>query len=265
MEAQKSKLHKLLQYILSVASQNDPFEKELGPIHLIKYVYLADLDYARYHKGQTYTGLEWKFHNFGPWSFECFREIEPAFQSIEADRREIESQYSDDSVRWSVSDDYLHKSLTNEMNLTIMGSVQKNVRKFGTDTHNLLDYIYKTAPMINAAPDEIIDFKLAASFGASDEINEEKTPDSELTKRQKKKRQQKLTEFKQHLNERLEKKISADKGTTCQPSPRYDDIFFEGLKQLDEAAGTQPEGAEYVAYFEEDVWKSGVRNDPELP
>lgn len=32
----------IIKYALSVASQNDNFtERELGPIHLIKYVYLA--------------------------------------------------------------------------------------------------------------------------------------------------------------------------------------------------------------------------------
>ena len=36
-------VHLLLKYILLAAGQEDPGNRELGPIHLIKYVYLADL------------------------------------------------------------------------------------------------------------------------------------------------------------------------------------------------------------------------------
>ena len=48
----------LLQYILAVAGQNDPYERELGMIHLIKYTYLADLAYARQHLAQYRCALE---------------------------------------------------------------------------------------------------------------------------------------------------------------------------------------------------------------
>jgi len=33
----------LLKYILAAAGQEDPGNREVGPIHLVKYVYLADL------------------------------------------------------------------------------------------------------------------------------------------------------------------------------------------------------------------------------
>ena len=36
----------LIQYALAVAGQNDFGERELGPIHLLKYVYLGDLAHA---------------------------------------------------------------------------------------------------------------------------------------------------------------------------------------------------------------------------
>ncbi|WP_146155287.1 hypothetical protein [Enhygromyxa salina] len=38
----------------------------LGPIHVLKYIYLADLAHAEQH-GETFTGANWQFYNFGPW------------------------------------------------------------------------------------------------------------------------------------------------------------------------------------------------------
>jgi hypothetical protein len=42
-----NKIDLLIQYTLLVAGQEDEYlDRQLGPIHLIKYVYLADLVYA---------------------------------------------------------------------------------------------------------------------------------------------------------------------------------------------------------------------------
>ena len=94
-----NRLDILLQYIIAVAGQNDPYDRELGMIHLIKYAYLADLTYASQHNGETFTGLPWKFHHFGPWSVECFHRIEPALTSIGATLRTIESEKYNDFLR----------------------------------------------------------------------------------------------------------------------------------------------------------------------
>ena len=65
----KQKIAAVFQYALSVVSKSeDPLSRKLGPIHLLKYAYLVDVEYARFHRGETFTGIEWKFHDFGPWS-----------------------------------------------------------------------------------------------------------------------------------------------------------------------------------------------------
>jgi len=255
------RLDSLLQYILTVAGQSERFERELGIIHLIKYVYLADLAYARSHNGETYTGLEWTFHNFGPWSVECFKRIEPALKAISAKSRTKESPKYDDSVRWSVDDYELFHELNNKMDLVVAGAVQKYFRKFGNDTYGLLDFVYKTGPMLNAAPEEILDFKHAV---ISDTISETEESKIELTARQKKMLRQKIADFKIQLNKRLDDKIKSRKFADCPLPPRYDDIFFEGLAKLDEAAGIPPAEGEYLAVFAKDVWKSKARHDPEI-
>lgn len=255
------RLDLLLQYILAVAGQNDPYDRELGMIHLIKYTYLADIEFAKHHNGETFTGLPWKFHHFGPWSDECYNRIEPALDSIGAIQRTIESQKYDDFIRWSVTDDELFDLLGNQLDLAVMGAVQKYMRMFGTDTYALLDFVYKTEPMLSAAPGELLDFKVTVSDKKI--FVDDKHKDG-LTARQQKLRRQEFSAFKEKLNRRIEEKIKNYRSKSCPLPPRYDDVFYEGLAQLDAAAGKQVEEGEYSVTFTDDIWKSKARHDPEI-
>jgi hypothetical protein len=257
----QDKVDRLLQYILAVAGQETGWSRELGMIHLIKYIYLADLTYAKFHGGQTYTGLKWTFHHFGPWSVECYNRIEPALEAVGATKRKITSDKYDDFIRWSADDPALFEKLNDQMDLTVAGAVQKYVRKFGNDTYMLLDFAYKTEPMLNAAPEELLEFKHPVD-AAAEKIEEK--PKKVLTARQKKKQSQKILAFKERLNQKLEERLKARKSEVCPLPPRYDDVFFEGLAQLDQAVGVQPEEGKFLATFEENIWKSKARHDPEL-
>jgi hypothetical protein len=259
-EYSKDRVDQLLQYILAVAGQESGWERELGMIHLIKYAYLVDLTYAQYHKGQTYTGLTWTFHHFGPWSVECYKRIDPALEAVGAKKKTIESDKYEDFIRWCADDYGLYEKLHDQMDLTVAGAVLKYIKKFGNDTYSLLDFVYKTEPMLKAAPEEVLEFMQTAV--ADDLTVDEKR--AEPTARQKKKRRQKILDFKARLNKRLEEKVMARKADTCPLPPRYDDIFFEGLEQLDQAAGKLPEEGEYLAVFDKDIWKSKARHDPEI-
>lgn len=251
----------LLQYILAAAGQESGWSRELGMIHLIKYAYLADLTYAKYHDGQTYTGLTWTFHHFGPWSVECYKRIEPALEAVGATKKKIEIDKYDDFIRWCADDYALFEKLNDQMDLSVAGTVQKYVRKFGNDTYALLDFVYKTGPMLNAAPEELLEFKYSADVVTE---NEEVKPKKVPTARQKKKQSQKILAFKKRLNHKLEEKIKIRKADVCPLPPRYDDVYFEGLAQLDQAAGVPPEEGQFLAKFKENIWKSKARHDPEI-
>lgn len=101
-----TKVDKIIQYALIVAADEDDFtRRELGPIHLIKYVYLADLVHAERHTGETYTDTPWVFYTFGPWSTQLFNRIETACSSVNARKRSVPSSYKDDDfTRWFLSD-----------------------------------------------------------------------------------------------------------------------------------------------------------------
>ncbi len=82
------KVDMLIQYALLIAGQEDAFwDRQLGPIHLIKYVYMGDLAYAERNDGETYTGIDWRFYNFGPWSQTVNERIEPALTAIGATKK----------------------------------------------------------------------------------------------------------------------------------------------------------------------------------
>ena len=89
----------LLKYILAAAGQEDPGDREIGPIHLIKYVYLADLIFAEKHGGKTFTGAPWRFHHFGPWSPEVFSRIEPVITEVGVLVRQIPSSKAEEFLK----------------------------------------------------------------------------------------------------------------------------------------------------------------------
>jgi len=257
-----SKVDELIQYILLTAGQEDDrFDRELGPIHLIKYLYLADLSYAEFHNGKAYTGLPWRFHHYGPYCEEALFRIEPALILINAEKRTIEStRYEDDFIRWSKSDDQLCTQLFNTLDLSVTGAINRLVHRYGTDTAKLLDFTYKTKPMLHAAPGDYLDFTIIQEEGESIRAQSAETCEP-LTRRQEKKRAEQLSQLKSRLKQKLSKRQQPKFKFT---PPRYDDVFFKGLEQLDASVGEGLSYGEYQASFSDDIWKSKTRSDTGL-
>ena len=65
----------LIDYVVWYASTRG---EELTPIRLVKFLYLADLYYARREKGKTLTGWPWAFVYYGPFCGEAMDAIEKA-------------------------------------------------------------------------------------------------------------------------------------------------------------------------------------------
>lgn len=257
-----SKVDQLIQYIVLTAGQEDDwYDRELGPIHLIKFLYLADLAYAEFHNGKTYTGLPWRFHHYGPYCEEALFRIEPALIFINAEKKIIESnRYEDDFTRWSKSDDELCAQLFNTLDLSITGAINSLVHRYGTDTSKLLDLTYKTKPMRHAAPGDLLNFTHIKEY--SESVDEQSASTCEpLTRRQEKKRAEQLSQLKSQLKEKLSKRHQPKFKYT---PPRYDDVFFKGLEQLDASVGEDIATGDYQASFSDDIWKSKARSDPGL-
>jgi len=259
-----AKIDILLKFALAAAGEEDFDNRQLGPIHLIKYVYLADLAYAKRHGGQTFTGVQWQFHHYGPWAYEVFERIEPVIAETGAlEKRYSHPKFEDDFVRYTLSDESLYKQLEEKLPFEIVSVIKQGIRKFGADTQGLLDYVYKTKPMLKAAPEEFLSFE---------DLSEEKLPtdgadESEeiLSAKAKKRRKQKIKAPREKFRKRLAQKKASKKLVTPPTPPRYDEVFLEGTKWLDSLAGTPVKEEAGLLTISEDFWKSPARFDPDVP
>ncbi len=262
-----NKVDLLLKYILAAEGQEDYGNREVGPIHLVKYVYLADLAFAEKHSGETFTGIPWRFHHFGPWSPDVFNRIAPVVQEVGAQERSISSpKLEEDIKRFSLVDEDLFEQLDRELPLILTLTIKRLIHLFGDDTTSLLHHVYRTKPMLEAAPGEQLFFKIETFeeeehpevlSKVSDVVELYRTPST-------KKRKADMKAFKEQIQAKLaEKKLQKAQIKYSEP-PRYDDVFFEGVKWLDSLAGDPVKEQEGEISFSEDIWKSPARMVPDV-
>lgn len=255
------KVERLIQFALIVASEEeDSFSQQLGAIHLLKYVYLADLTHAE-RKGQTYTGVQWYFHHFGPWSTEVYKQIEPASYAIGAIKNTYPSKYEDDTVRWILKEKpYRAEEIEKEVDFIPRQAVKKFVHQFGSDTESLLKYVYLTKPILTAAPEEVLNLEQVAIFSDKTDVDKKNGNKSKKNMIS----NNKSNQIKQNIQSRLvaEKKRRAMK--KLSPAPRYDDVFIQGQEWLDSLAGEPIQQSKGELQFSPDIWKSKSRFDPDV-
>lgn len=253
----------IIQYTLTVASENDWGEQELKPIHLIKYVYLADLDYASRNQGETYTGINWQFFRFGPWSKEVNDRLEPALSIVGAQKKVIEhTNYK--SIFWFFPKGKPVIDLERTFDDRLLPiTIQGLVRKYGNETKALLHDVYKTLPMLHAAPFEILNFSRVIQEPGPPEKSQ---PSSEQTARQKKKRKAKLESIKKGFQKKMaQKKQELAQNQAERSKPCYDEVFWEGVQTLEKLAGEEIPPGRITCSFSDEFWKSKARYDPDLP
>ena len=249
----------LLQYVLLLAGAKDKqADRQLGPIHLIKYVYLADLVYARRNRGKIFTNAPWQFDKFGPWSQEVRERIEPALTEIGAAKKTIpgKTEDKDDSMRWSLREDRLLQEREWKLPTDITLYMKRFVDRFGQDIPGLLDHVYSTKPMLSAAPNEPLDFSLAVEEAPSAEPEARPLMMDNLSEKRKKK----LKERMQALQEKQKsRKPKALRLVPLVKNPRVDKAYEEGIAWLDVLAGQPLTPGEKTAEFSDEVWQSSTR------
>lgn len=259
------RLDLLFQYTLAIASVSEDFRtRELGQIHLLKYAYLADLAHARSHEGQTFTGTDWGFHHFGPWSPAAFERIEPSLAIIAATSKKITSKFGDDFIRYSLGDAdgaALLARLEEPLPFAVSNAIGHAVHEHGSDTESLLRNVYLTEPMVNARPGESLDFSVAVR--PKREPAEGRTEYRTPTVRGKKERQVRLAEARAKIADRLAS--GARSQVVPTPAPRFDDVFLEGTAQLDASAGEALQPSEGTIEFDDSIWKSEQRRGTDIP
>lgn len=254
----------LIQYALLLAgAEEERAHRDLGPIHLIKYVYLADLAYAERNGGQTFTGIQWQFYKFGPWSQTVNARLAPALASIGADQYNFPSDYDDrdDWVRWSLHDEARLRESEKAIPPVIAMVLPRFVHRFLKDTPSLLDHVYRTPPMLAAAPGEYLDFTPAARDETQKAIATKLRTET-ISEKQKKRYRDRVRELQLEI-----KKRTGQPAALVNPmaNARYDETFEKGVQWLDSLAGEPMGQGEYVAEFSNDVWKSAARKGDDVP
>ena len=254
------RLYDLIRYILAESNQDEDWRfRELGPIHIIKYVYLADMYYAVKNNGETYTGINWKFHHFGPWNLALYKDIPNAVKIIGGDIRTFESQYDKDGVRFSLKGDYLDDS-SNKIPSPILFLLSQDIHNFGSATNDLLHYVYTTPPMTNAIPGERLDFTHDVFLQKESLTNKDVV---KPTVREKKKRKKRI----ECIREKILKKREEKKRKRIKPAPpRYDDVFFQGSSELSNEFKIRPiENDNGILKVSPSAWQGNWRKNCDLP
>lgn len=262
------KIDLVLMYILAAVGQEDFGDQEVGPIHLIKYLYLADLAFAEANNGETFTRVEWKFYNYGPWSSTVYERIDKVTANVNAVERRITSlKYDSDFIRWKLMDDDLFESLQKQLPFEIRRTIKQAVHEFGDDTTALLHHVYTTWPMLHAAPNEILCFKRIKEqeiIERSDD-NITITIPTQLSKKVMKKKKEALAAFKDRIQSRLREMEKYQEMVKPEPAPRYDDTFLNGTEWLDGLAGVPVEESSGEIIVSDNIWKSRARSDESIP
>lgn len=120
--------------------------------------------------------------------------------------------------------------------------------------------VYKTRPMLSAAPEEALNFTMVVRETApayAPETERAKVPEG------KRARARRLNIIRAEVQARLAKASVASGGLVAKP--RYDDVFAAGVEWLDQLGGEPVAETEGKLTIGQEVWKSDARREPEIP
>ncbi|XXY54559.1 hypothetical protein WME91_25850 [Sorangium sp. So ce269] len=131
---------------------------------LVKFLYLADLQNARYRNGTTLTKWRWHVGSFGPVANECLDTLDDGERTGWIQARRLESDEDPESghaaVIYSIPRED-HESAASAMP-PILGKVRSWIKTYGDDTSRLLGFVYaSTEPMDHVRPGDVLDFTRA--------------------------------------------------------------------------------------------------------
>ena len=215
-------ISQLIRWIVWYASS---CELSLTRLRLVKFLYLADLFFARETSGQTFTNLPWAFVHYGPFCNEAVREIDTAVRLGLIEEEAYESKYED-------KDYYLYRSrveeepsLLNDMPTYVSSELKWAIQKWGEDSGGLLDYVYfETEPMVNVHRGDSLDFSKARK-----PIKQPKIQMKTLSKKQ-------LNIAKEAVKKLSEKTLANERAHNYQyTSSLYDEKYLAFLNSLEES------------------------------
>jgi hypothetical protein len=256
-------LDDLIAFILATAARDDDWHRRsLGMIHLLKYAYLADM-YVAEAGHPVFTGASWRFHHFGPWDAALFERIERTVNRMPgAQPVDIPNRFGDDRRHWMLAvDEEEYDEIRRRVPSSVRVRLPQDIRNCANVTEAVLDRVYKTQPMLIAAPGQLLQFEARVvgeapppAYGADDE--------RQMAVKRKKKLQKAKEGLRGLLDAWRAERASLEKGEAVHPAPRYDEVFVEGTAWLDSLAagesGPLTEGRGTLV-IDDSVWHSPGR------
>jgi len=215
----------LLKFIVGYATQNDI---SLTTVRLVKFLYLADLYYARAHEGRTLTTFPWAFVHYGPYCSEAFNAIQKAESAGIICMKSLESKFSDDEMYslFYCEDTSDLDEIENNIPIEIIGSLKTAIKKYGDDTPFLLDHVYfETEPMKEARKGKLLDFSKARSPIPTKEIALRAIP---------KKRIELARSYVKALGEKFESNRLRLEKEKSEGKKLKDAAYYQALRVMDE-------------------------------
>lgn len=217
------KVLSLIKYIVCYATDHDT---KLTTTQLVKYIYLADLYYARYNNGDTITKFPWAFIHYGPYCSEVWNSIEEAASTGLISKMTYESRFEDKDYYLFSCEDIHYEELRRLFPIVVTTELHDKIRKYADDTAQLLDYVYfETEPMINATKGDRLNFSMAQKPRLDFTV---KTP--KLSKEDIKKIKYHVAQLGERLRLAKDKKIEDEKLT----DKFRDDEYCKALEYFDD-------------------------------
>jgi hypothetical protein len=189
---------------------------------LVKFLYLADLQHARYKGGETITGWRWYTGPFGPVAVEALRLLDDGVKAGWLRRWDAGEDDQADDERRAVGYDLLDADATLDGSMPLLlGKVRDWIKRYGDSTPRLLRFVYgNTEPMELARDGDVLDFARARPPGPGPAI------DSHVPKKQAKK----LDE----LMKRLRLEYAANRSSVVAfPDGPHDEEYYAGTPEED--------------------------------
>jgi hypothetical protein len=144
----------LKQLIIYLVDQIQDQEGIISKIHLVKLIYLIDVEYYRKY-GRTLTNLDWIFYSYGPYAFQ----IDDAIQELgyRLGPENIQTKIGEKATVYHVNREV---DISELVNFGTKAMIDKIINSWVLeDTKFLIDHVYtETEPMKDAVRGKELDF-----------------------------------------------------------------------------------------------------------
>lgn len=216
-------LRNLIVYLVTELRDADI---SFGKTKLVKLLYLVDAAHYRSRRRQL-TGLSWVFHHYGPYAFG----IDAALKSLRFDIPQERADIGSGREAIVFRPPYrLQAQMKPEALYEAKPLIDRVLSEWGAaDLNELLDFVYfDTEPMASARRGEPLDFSLI--------------PPPTLRRSEEGYASGALSVAAQ---ERLRQYLAVERRTApLDPSPRYDDVYWDAVARMDADEQSGFSGAE---------------------